>query len=731
MGEWSSADAGGSAKGALGRAAETFAAAFLAETDRWFLWTPVCFAAGIALYFGAVAEPPAVIGAAVLLAGFALALLTRRLPVLWALSMAALCAAAGFADAQLRAALLATPTLARETGPVQVEGWVEQATAKGETGVRLTLKVTSITTRAGQPVGAARHLERVRITSRIKPAPRPGQAVRVAAVLRPAPDPVMPGGFDFSRKAWFAGIGAVGFAVGAAEPLGPAAPPDWRTRAHAALARVRNAVGARVHVALPGETGALAGALITGERGRIPEAVLESLRHSGLAHLLAISGLHMALMAGSLFWLGRALLAAFPAVALRLPVKKIAALAALAGGGFYLALSGAAIATQRAYLMMALLFLAVLLDRPAITLRNVALAALVVLALYPESLFDVSFQMSFAAAASLVAVYERLAQRQPLPTAPGGRVARAGRTALRYMGGIALTTLVASIAVAPFAAYHFHKLAQFGLIANLAAMPLFGLLVMPMALAALLAMPFGLEWLPLAVMGEGLEGIIAVAQTVSDWDGAVIRIAQIPDLSLLALVLGGLWLVLWRTRWRLAGLLFAAMGLALSPAGPRPDVLIDRDGALVALRAADGGLAVGAKGPARARYSLQRWLEASGVSHDATDGDAFSCDAIACVGEIRSKTVAYLLHPAALAEECARADIVIARFPLGKRCAGPRVALDVMDLKAGGAHALYLDGQSIQVETAAARQGKRPWSRDRLALPQPDDGSAGTAFAAD
>ena len=343
----------------------------------------------------------------------------------------------------------------------------------------------------------------MRFTSRFDTFPVTGSAVEVRLRLRRVPEPVMPGGFDFSRKAYFAGLGAVGFSLSPAQQLNEAPKPPFDIRLRAKIDGLRHEIERRILEATPGERGAIVIALITGERGRIPEETVQALRNSGLAHMLAISGLHMALMAGSLFWLLRAGAAAFPALALQYPIKKWAAVLALLGGGFYLAISGGSIATQRAFLMMGIVFTAILLDRPALTLRNVAIAACVILALFPESLLEVSFQMSFAAVTALVAVYERTSKRDKPSAGNHSFWGRAARKAVWYVGGIALTTLVAGIAVAPFAAFHFHKLAQYSLIANLAAMPPFGLVVMPAALVALLTMPFGLEALPLQVMAWG------------------------------------------------------------------------------------------------------------------------------------------------------------------------------------------------------------------------------------
>lgn len=705
------------------------AATLEAEADRWFLWVPVALGAGIGLYVGLAGEPPVTLVAGAVLAGLGLVAMVRRHVVWRALAVGALIAALGFADAKLRTLWVASPTLARSTGAVAVEGWVERVERRWPKGTRITLRVTAIAGLAEED-----RPYRVRITqTRAGPAPATGTAIRVKAVLRPVPEPVRPGGFDFARKAWFARLGGVGFAVRAPEPLADPPEAPLGLRLWAAVDGVRKGVEARIERALPGVSGAVAMALITGERGAIPKDTLTALRESGLAHVLAISGLHMALFAGALFWLVRAVLAAVPALALRYQIKKWAACAALAGGGFYLALSGAAIATQRAFMMMAIVVLAILLDRPALTLRNVALAATVILVAFPESLFDVSFQMSFAAVTALVAVYEESARRRQAWSAQTfwHRTARAGTL---YFAGIALTTLVASLAVAPFAAYHFHKLAQYGLIANLIAMPVVGLLVMPMALLALLAMPLGLEAVPLGLMAAGIDALVAAAEMVSGWRGAVVHVAAMPLISLVLMSLGGLWLCLWRRPWRAAGLVLAGAGLAAATSAPRPDILIARDGALLAVRQADGVLAATAN-VKRASYSLEKWLLADG---DGRPGDvfdranAFRCDRLACLARIRGQTVAFVRHPAALREECAAADIVVAQIPLTRPCAKARVRVDRIDLWAEGAHAIYFDGQSLRVESVAARRGTRPWVRQRAPLRgsgRRDAPPAGQAYA--
>jgi competence protein ComEC len=297
------------------------------------------------------------------------------------------------------------------------------------------------------------------------------------------------------------------------------------------------------------------------------------------------------------------------------------------------------------------------------------------------------------------------------------------------MTGIALTTLVASIAIAPYAAYHFHKLAQYSLIANMLAMPVVGLIVMPMALATLLTMPFGLHAWPLHAMAWGIDQLVAVATMVSAWNGAVLHVATLPVSSLALLTLGGLWIALWRTRWRLAGIALAALGLVLAPGAKRPDVLIGREGKLQAVRTQDGALAPNSS---RANYSLEQWLLADGDPRPpgaAGRDDAYACDDLACLATVDGKVIALVRHPAALKEECARADIVITSLAFRGPCPKARVVVDRIDVWADGAHALYLRGQSLRIETVAEVRGERPWVQTRRRRTR--DPPAGTAFARD
>jgi len=674
------------------------------EQDRWFLWLPVLFGAGIALYFALPVEPSLIAAAAALTVTLTLRLVWQHGAMSVLLSGAAAAAALGFTTAKLRSDWVAAPVLTAQIGPLEVRGWVELVEPRPAGGPRLTLVVAGMERR---PVREQPARVRIRVPEAGSDL-KPGDAVSVRAILSPPAGPALPGGYDFARSAWFQGLGAVGFAL--APPVIDAnaadAPPAIQARA--AIERVRQAIGARVTAALPGETGAIANALITGQRGGISEATNQAFRDSGLLHILSISGLHMAIMAGAVFLSVRFMLALIPILALRFPIKKWAAATATLGALGYLLISGASFPTVRSWIMISIMFLAVMLERPALALRNVALAALAILAIFPESLMDVSFQMSFAAVVALVSAYEIVRDRAQ---EGGGERRSAWLAVLLFFGGIVLSTLVASLAVAPFAAYHFHKSQQYAVLANLIAIPICNVMVMPAALATLFAMPLGLEGGPLRVMGWGIEGMVWCAQTVAALPGAVAAIPAIPTAAFALMLCGGLWLALWRARWRLMGLCLIALGLAVAPLRTAPDVLIGRDGALVAVRSGTGGLsAIAGRGGS---FELARWLEHDGDGRSpeaVAEAKAFRCDGSGCAAEVRGRIVAVVRHATALRDDCAKAAVVILALPAVRPCDGGPLMIAQEQLRAEGTHAISLTMPAIEIETVAAGRGQRPWT---------------------
>ena len=676
-----------SRQGWISRAVSAVQDALEAESGRWFVWLPVLFSCGILLYFSLPAEPDARVALAAPLIALAIAVGARHATLGLALGGSLLALAAGFATAKVRTDNVSAPVLEREFRFTELRGWIESLEGRDRNRKRLTLRVIAL----GDLAPSAMPY-RVRVTASSKAAAglRTGDAVSLKATLQPPPEPVQPGAFDFGRSAWYDSLGGIGYATSRIERFNPIASPPWTIWAWAQIDAVRDHVNERVRHALPGQTGEISVALITGERGGIPERVNEAMRDSGLAHILSISGLHMAIMAGTVFWLVRAALALFPSIALRYPLRKWAAATAMVAALFYLALSGAAVPTVRSWIMTSLVLLAVMLDRPALTMRNVALAALAILVVAPESLFDPSFQMSFAAVIALIALYEWLARRERSPISDVSLFWRTLRMGGLLFWGAALTTIIASFAVAPYALYHFHRVTHFGLLANLIATPLVTLLIMPMALLSLVAMPFGLETWPLRAMGVGVDLMVATGEWVAGLPGAVTVLPAVSGYGLALVVLGGLWLCLWQTRLRMLGVGIILFGFLLAPGVPRPDILVEATGEALALRGDDGKLMLAST--SNGNYSVEKWLLADGDGREAgaVGPGSFRCDRLGCIGTVKGKTVELVHHPAALADDCRNADIVIVPFTVGERCRAP-IVVDRRRLRSGGAHALYVE----------------------------------------
>ena len=581
-----------------------------AARRRLALWLPVAFGIGIASYFALAIEPSPMAAAALALVPALLALVAPRgapRAAATALTLAGL----GFGTAALRTASVAAPVLAAPVSAL-VEGRVREITQSAGGLPRLTLDGVTIYGVAPEATPV-----RVRVTLR-RPADGvgPGAWVSVLADLAPPGPPVAPGAFDFRRAAWFERLGAIGTARSAVALIAPARPPAPAERLSLALDTARAALSAALRGRIEGEAGAFAAAIVTGDRSGLPVEALDALRDSSLAHLLAISGLHLAIVCGLVFGALRLGLALLPGVALRWPVKAIAALAALGAALAYLALSGGAVATQRAFLMAGVALGGVLAGRPALGLRGLAAAALVVLVLAPESLLSVGFQMSFAATLALLALYE--AVRGWMPLAPGGGV---GRRLGRYAAGLLLTSAVAGLATAPFSAWHFHRLTPFGLLANLAAVPAMGLVVAPaLAVSAVLA-PIGWEEPTLRVAAAGIGWILEMARIVAALPGAVQPVAAAGVVPLGLLVSGGLWLCLVLGAARLLGALALLLGLGLWAVSPwqRPALLVAPGGALVALRGPDGLVP---DHPRAAGYVAERWLRRDGDMAGQADAAA-------------------------------------------------------------------------------------------------------------
>jgi len=557
-----------------------------------FPWIAVLIGCGVGLWFSVANEPG--LGSytvAVALIAAAVPLYLRGPEGLRPLVIVLAALSAGWLAAGVRAHSVAAPTLDfRYYGPV--EGriiWIDRSQSDA---LRLTLDRVVL-----RDVPPARTPTKVRVSLQADQpwlAPAPGQVVVLTASIAAPEGPVEPGAFDFRRMAFFDRLGAVGYTrtpvLLLEEPSGTALPID-RLRRH-----ITEAMLAR----MDGQAGAFAAGAMTGDRSAITEETVQALRDSSLAHILAISGMNMAFLTAFVFALFRYGLALMPWVALRVNTKKVAAMVSFGVAAFYLLLSGANVATERAFIMIAVFLGAILLDRRALTLRSVAVAGIVLLLYKPESLMDPGLQMSFAATIALIvgfAALEGSIYRQHLP-----------RWVMPVFT-LFLSSLIGGLATAPYAAAHFNRFTDYGLLANLLTVPVMGALIMPGgAMAALLA-PFGLAALPLWVMEQGARWTLFVAHWIAGLEGSVTAIPAPGPLVLPLLTLGAIWLILWRGWVQLAGVVPVVAALGLWLMAERPLLLVSGDGKLVGLTGTEGRALSAATGGG---FAAESWLENDG-----------------------------------------------------------------------------------------------------------------------
>jgi competence protein ComEC len=573
-----------------------------------FYWVPVCMAAGAILWFSAPTTP-SIVEITVLLAIFsagALVLRYRR-PVVGAASgaLALACLGAIFAAWETERAgtiLLDGPVTTTVTGTITGR----EAVAGG----RWRYDVDIVET---QEPRLKRAPTRVTLTAPGRDRPIAlGATVRGRARLMTPSGPALAGLNDFAFDAYFAGTGAIGYFYGRPEELttdvGAGRPPYGAIRLF--LEDLRGGISARIRQVLPGDAGAFAASMVTDDRRAISKETTEALRLAGLTHIVAISGLNMALAAGIFFVGFRGLFSLSQGLAHRYPIKKFAAFGALLTVTGYYMISGFSVSAERAYIMMAIILAAAIAGRPSISLRNVALSAIAILVLSPSAVLGPGFQMSYAATLALIAGYSFWQGRR---TAGAPEKApnwlKPFSAAWTFFAGVFMTSLIGGLSTALFSIEHFHRIAVWGLPANLLAMPIISLVVMPAGLAALVLMPIGLDWLPIKLMGIGLDMVIAIARWTASLDGEVVT-GRLHGWFFAGLALCLLVLAILRSPLRFvaipAGLGLFAANLVLPPVG-RPDLVVHEDGRLAGL-VREGRIATTEKRPGA--FIFEQWQRA-------------------------------------------------------------------------------------------------------------------------
>lgn len=695
-----SASLAGTAAGRGGRLAALFWAWVEAERGRFALWLAVFLGAGDATYF-ALPQEPAPYWAGVLPAiSLLLLALLRRRPLARAGAASLLAFALGFAAAE-GAALRAPPLTRFPSRVVSVSGEVASFEPLAEGG-RILLEGAEID---GAPP-LARAL-RLRLGGEAESLAI-GARIRLRTYLMPPPGPAYPGAWDLRREDFFHGIGGYGRAMGPVELLAP--PPPAPTRL---IETLRQKITARITAVLPGERGAIAATLLAGYAHALPEADRAAFRDAGLAHLLAIAGLHMGIVMGFVFWAARLLLTLSEWTALHLPVQPLAALAALAFGFFYMLITGAHVPIERSFAMAALVTLALLLGRRAVSLRGWAIAASAILLASPAELLGVSFEMSFAAVLALISGYEAL----------WPWLFRLRSALLRHLVMLVLTSLLAGLASAPFAASRFGQIQLYFILGNLLAVPLAAFWVMPAGVIALALMPLGLEAPALDAMGAGIGGLLWIARTVAALPAAALPVPAFGAGALVLIALGLLWLCLWRSRLRFAGLLLITFGLGETLLFPRAALLVSAEGRLLALRTAEGAYVY--EGGRSGSFLREAWGEYWGVRAwrplDAAPPERIACrtpDLCLLTPRPGGPVFLFARRPPRGREAeagetevpCAGVSLVIAFRDTPLCPAIPR--LDAARLAAEGPVGIWIErGGGIRIEYAEAGGAGRRWNR--------------------
>lgn len=657
----------------------------------------IAFGIGIATYFAWPTEPNVIVS---LLSVGIVTIFASRLSYPWAGIVAIFAVLLfGFAWSTAHTQLMSPNPVAFEQR-MTVNGWVLRVETGGRMR-RLSIEVASV-----DPIPKTGVPSKVRIrVGRNFSDLQVGEGIRVDAVIGPMPGPAVPHGYDPGRRAFFDGLAGTGFAISDAQSFEPDLSRLDKVKANVALTRHR--IADRVLKASPEATAGLQAALLTGIRDNIPDEQTDNLRASGLAHILAISGLHMGMVAFGVYVVASMLLAAIQRLSRGRDVRKIAAMIGILAATVYLLLSGASVATQRAYIMVTIVFLAVILDRRVLSLRSVAVAALLTLIIRPEALLSVGFQMSFSAVAAMVVIFRAWQDYRPRRRNQGLR-----DRITSFYGSLFGTSLIAGFATGGFALLHFGRIAQYGLLANMAAMTVFPV-VMALGILSLIVMPVGAEALPLLVMSKAISFMLVVADWVSGLPGAVGTVKASQPWVIALYGFGFACACFGTLRSAAVGILTMLTAFAFWALSPTYDLRINEDGR-VSLLTDSGGVTTSLRAD---RYGRDQFARASGLpAVEWTDyRDVLAqCDVLACRFTVMGSTISVIEEPSEVPEACTDSDLVI----LPSRRAGPvakraceALLIDSESLRQSGGLHLRL-GEPIRLTPISSDiRGKRPWGR--------------------
>ncbi len=679
------------------------------ERERTVLWVPVLFMLGVLFYFSLEIEPVSGLSAAALflLSIFMVtASVSGRHRWLKYFIFALLIVVSGFAAAEFRTWSVKSPSLKEKIGPIYLHADVVNIEPLSS-GYRLMLKNNDI---YKFPYHLTPKLIRINAHTDISDV-MPGDRIGVRVMLSPPPRPVYPGSYDFSFYSYFKQIGAVGYSISDVRILKK--DKDFSEY----INKLRFSMAERIKYFLYDKDDegsravtAIAAALLIGIQTGIPAKTFQAMRDAGLSHILSISGLHMAIVMASCFFILRAILAAIPYIALRHNIKKWAAFISIWAGLLYLIIAGSPVPAVRSYIMAGLFFISIIVDRTGTFMRPVMIAAFLILLLEPEVAMNAGFQMSFSAVIALITVFEVSEILKSELISERGIITRV----LLYLFSISVASLVAGLATAPFVIYHFGNFQVYGLLANLIVVPITSFWIMPSGMIALLLMPFGLEAIGLLPMEWGLRLIIYIAEKVSSLPFSTIPLPSFSGWAILLIALGGLWLCFWKTHIRQFGIFLIIIGISTLAFHKAPDIIIDGKGKLFAVKNEEGELYFSSR--VHARFARTSWQRHNGQKNadklnDFSDSDnvSLSCNDNECLYKNYKSSALIILHNA-LSPSCRNADVVI-NLAKQFKCSGRHATITTASLSASGTHTISFDREEINIETVAGRTGRREWNQ--------------------
>jgi competence protein ComEC len=671
------------------------------ETQRahLMLYAPFFLLFGNWLYFSLYFEPPAWLTATLVVISFACFFLRRFSTTALLIGIFLL----GFSAAKLRELEVATPMVRGSTNGVILGGWIANFSDRANNARMLEIVVDDI-----EGVPDDEHPRRVRLYATDSTELQVGDYIAFNAYLSPLPRPVTPGGFDYSRNQFFSSIGAGGRIIGKPEVIPVDMPMQFEYRR--VFRQLRAAINARIDAVIPGALGHFGASMVTGDRFGIGDEVTQSVQISGLAHMIGVAGLHMSIVGGFVFWAVRALLALSPRLALHYPIKKWAAVAGLLVCLLYMLLADAGSRTERSFIMTATMFIAILLDRPGMSLRNLAISAIIVLLLTPEESLGASFQMSYLAVMAIIAfhgAYRNWRKSHPHHFETWkARVWSHIKEAVIRGAGI---SIVSGAATGIAAGYQFGRLSPYTVFANGFALPVAEVAVLPPAVVAVAAMPFGLEYVPLKVMQFGLWFTMLISDWIGTWPGANLMVAKPNTYGIIVMVMGAGLVCVGAGRLRLMGWPIMLLGLAIGSFSSKPILIIeDRASNVAMMDDAHHYVLANTKN----KFATGKWLQDNGeqvTSLEASNRPGWDCASGDCFSTSSPFDVSFLQEKSHNGLYCPPTPVIIADFPLHHQCRDAKLVIDRIDVWRNGAYAVYREGDNLRVETARAEQGLRPW----------------------